>query len=339
MNQRAQLTVQILEKIGAPLMAAVTDIYTRTSPAAGADDVAAQAQRLAELLAKTILTSTQLSARLNLQAAPESNEALSLALAALCADLIAAQYRQTGKVPDEMDIKRAVMALEAVISFGDNFTLGAEPILRLVALEPGVEPADEAQIELQYLNALVPVVNAVADYSFGQQEKKLAQDIAERLITQAAGLRRIFTNEPAESKGAKQAELKILRGLALVYVECHEAEKRRLLTLDDAARAQALQAGGGTLSVAPVWQAFDLRLSMMEHLGASLLSQQGTSQGPAVAPVAPPQAPIFTPPPAAVAVPPAEEPVAPPAQTGPYNPMAFFKPGAKPPPSDEAGEG
>lgn len=357
MNQRATLTIQILEKLGAPALAAIDSVAARQAyrapgaPAAEPLPVTAYAEKTAELLGKSVQAGVSLSKSLDLQGlSGPQGEALNLAVTAVAASLIAGHYRHTEKMPDDNDLRRLLGALEAAISFGDNFAATPENEQRLAAVSMDVQATDEDQIHIQHINAMVPVINAVAAFSFGEPEKKLVQDIAVRLAETAAGLRAALA---PEAQAVKRAELALLRGLALIYVDCHEAEKTRLMALDEAARTQALAA----VSLTPVWAAFDTRVAILHMIGETLSGGHAVAPAAASAPAAvsapaaqaapaaanPSPFASFVKQPAQDAPPPAQPvaaapaPVTPPVQApaaaegGAYNPMSFFKPGTKKP--------
>ena len=310
MNQRAEYLFQILEKIGAPLLAAAEG----TAPSSAAI--------VAELLARSVQTGVELAGIMDIREAGAEGEAIRLALCGLSTPLIAGHYRNTGKVPGENDVKRLVTALSAALTFADNFSPAAENTARLTALEAGVPPADDTQVMIQCLQALTPVVLVVAAYPFGRPEKKLVQDVTERLVQQA-GLMATRLLPGAAPNDLKLAELTLLRAMAPLYCESHQTETRRMLALDDSARNQAAQANGGVLPLDPVWQDFDRQVAMLGVLGQTLLgrfaSRPVQTSSSIVAPAIPPQ-PI------------AVEQISAPA--GVYNPMAFFKPGPTAEPTD-----
>lgn len=314
MTQRADLLLQILERLGAPLMAAVNAV-ARQPANEGAP--AKDAERVAELLARSVQAGMALSETSGLR---NGGDSVRLALTALAARLLGEHYRQTGKVPAEADIKRLTGALEAVLIFSDNFALAADNIARLENLAPGDILADESQVNIQYLGLFVPVVIAVARFPFGQPERKLAQDIAARLIAVAGEARQRAGTFP-DRKAEKRAELQILRALVALYAACHGAETDRLMAMNAEARGQAQ-------SMDAVWRAFDQGVTMLEILAGNIApgADGGTasSGGPAPAAVVPPSP--FTAQPAPP--PPPEQKVAPEEQAG-YNPMSFFKPPGK----------
>jgi hypothetical protein len=329
MTQRSAFVIQVLEKIGAPLMAAVL-----AHDGEKTEDGKKEAERVAALIGKAVQVSIGLANTMELKDT-EQADAIRLAIAAMAGPLIAGHYRQTGKIPGDNDIKRITASLEAVLTFSDSFAPAADNTMRLENIEAGMAPADENQIHIQYMNALVPVVNAVASYSFGRPEEQLAQEVADRLVKRAGTMREKLLNGATDPKETKQAELQLLSALAMVYVECHKRETSRIMVLDDQARAAEAEAAGGTMKMDTVWDAFEKRAVLTEALGAgaspsSRASSAAGSQAPA--PAAPPEQPQAVTP--AAPPPLAEQPAAPaqaaqeqPAeQSGDYNPMSFFKP-------------
>lgn len=316
MSQRSDFLLKILENIGTPLMAAINDNANR-SP----DDATPvkDAERMAELLTRSLQISIALSGSMDMREGAGGGDSVRVALAALAAGLLGGHYKQTGKMPGDNDIKRLTTALEAVLTFSDNFTPAADNIARLENMAPGM--ADENQINIQYINLFVPVVVAATRFPFGQPEKKLVQDVAGRLIDTAAAVRGRLQDGSAEAKGSKQAELQILQALIKLYVSCHNAETDRLMKTGE---------GGG--SIDGVWKAFDTGLAMLEMLSESAVpgeTEAASTGGSWIAPAAatpppPPAAPPAAPPPPAAE----EQKVAPDSGTG-YNPMSFFKSGDK----------
>ncbi len=326
MSQRSDFQVQILEKLGAPLLIAAADVVARQKKD-GQNIEKQEAERVAELLNKAVQASVNLAGSMDLKDSGAQADSVRLALAAVTGQLVAGQYKLTGKMPNDKDIGRLVKALEAVLTFSDNFVPATDNTVRLENIEPGAILSDENQINIQLVNALVPVVNIIASFPFGHPENKLVQEVASKLIAQAATIQKSLLSN-ADGIRAKQAELNILKALAALYVECHQEEINKLMAMDEQARAKAMEVTGGVLPMDPVWQAFEIRAGMIEVIGKSI-AQKGETVVTAgtVTPTPPPQQEQQ---PA-----PQEEPL-PPAKTEPeenegaFNPMGFFKPGAKP---------
>lgn len=327
MSLRAQYLIQILDKIGAPLMEAVTAARKPDSD----DDVQGDAQIIASLLGKVVESSIAMNSALDLNTQDAQDDSLRVAMAALSGPLVAGQYKQNGKIPSEGDLKRIQTALQAVLTFGDNFTPSPEHAARLEKLPASGAPVDAHQINLQYVHAFIPVVNAVGAFSFGLPEQKLVMDISDRLVKRAVEMREALL--PALSDDdQKLAELGILRALSVLYAAGHEGETKRLGALGDAAPEGS--------SMDPVWQGFDTRAAMLESLVKNVLPDgpAGSSAEPApiaaaavaaapieapIAPAAAAQESPVAPPAAAPQAPPPTTPAAEPAQEQPAKPQIF----------------
>ncbi|MBI4031997.1 MAG: hypothetical protein HY370_10010 [Proteobacteria bacterium] len=312
MNQRAYFLLQVLEKIGVPLL----DAAAARNDGGGVKE----AERVAELLGKAVQMSVALSGAVESRDKSGNSDAVRVALASLSSSIIAGYYSQTGKVPGDADMKRLTAALEAVLIFADNFTAAADETARLERLSPDMAVADEGQIGLQYISVFIPLVDAVSRFSFGQPEKKLAQDIASRLAAQAEAMRKNMLPD-LDGGREKRADLIILDGLVRLYVRCHEAEMRRLAGLDEDKRT-------ASLSMDPVWKAFDKEAGMLESLAGSMVPSGGFSSGNGGGVLKSPLPPA--PDKKEAAAPPSPPPVSGGAEGsaeggGNYNPMSFFK--------------
>lgn len=314
MNPRSAYLLQILEKLGAPLLAAAE---------AHKGEGRTEAAVVAELLARAVQSGVSLTTVMDIRETGSDAESIRLALAALSGPLVAGHYAQTGKVPAEADIQRLVTALSAALTFADNFAPAAGNTARLAALEAGIPATDDTQVMIQCLQALTPVVVTIAGYSFGRPEKKMVQDVTERLSRQASSLAAQVVPD-ADASDLKFAELALLRAMVPLYCEAHRAETRRVLALDDTARQQAAQANGGVLPLDPLWTEFDRHLSLLMVLGQSLRARQG--EGSSQRAPQPQAQPVRQPVEIQQNIPQETAQAAPP---GPYNPMAFFKPGAQ----------
>ncbi len=334
MDDRTAFLVQILEKLGAPLMAAVGEVSCRRPENGDEESSPQEAERVAVLLSKSVQVGVSLSDSLDLKDADDSSR---LALTVLAGSLVAGQYKLTGQVPGDQDIKRLVVALEAVLSFADNFVPAADAVAQLKNLEAGDVFFDESQANLQYVGALIPVVNVVAAFSFGQPENKLLQDVAGRLVARAESVRLSLLGDGGSDEGLKRAALQILKGLVVLYVQCHKIEMERLTTLDEKEKTETQE--GSVSSIDRVWGLFEVRAAMLEVLGKStiqgdvgVVESVSESQLESPSELKPVEGAVLS------------EPVSPPQEEGPptpeqssvpdeipqsANPMSFFKPGAK----------
>lgn len=347
-SERTNLQISILEHLAAPLVAAVDEVAARTGALGGDAAEKDGAEKVAALLGRSVQTSIVLADGLKLK--DSDGDAARVALAGLGARLVAAQYQgSNGKVPGDNETKRVGATLDAILSFADNFAAGAEGRVRLEMLDAGAQP-DETQVMLQYVAALIPVINEVAAFSFGRAEKKLVQDVTDRLVNDAADLRRVLLGDSLAPAVARRAELQALRTLAQIYAACHRAETVRLAQMAPADRERIAAAGAG-IPMEPVWDAYGMRLTMIHVLGDNLQRiagggsrapqpvqaapvQQAPAQQTPVQQAPAQQAPVQAGPAGAYVPPDAPGVVS--AAEAKSNPMAFFRPGTK---KAEGGEG
>lgn len=269
------------------------------------------AQAMASLLSESVKISISLSQAMNLKAEDGDADAIRVSLATLAGGLVADSYKQTGRVPGENDVRRISKALESVIVFADNFAPAAEHAQRLKTLDTSPPFIDPVQTNLYSIHALTPAIGAIAEFSFGQAEPRLIQDVADRLGAKAKELLNTLAGG-----GDAMSELVILQALGQIYAGAHRAETRRLKEKGD----------DGNATIDAVWASFDKQVAMLTILlgsasGGAAASSGGGGVKPAV------EAPAQEAP--AAAVPPAAPPPAAPAAAAPPagggNPMSFFK--------------
>ncbi len=323
MNKGATYSLEVLEKIGVPLMESlIAPVKGQESHADMAVQIAQDAQNMASLLARSVATSIDLSTVTEIEELGENSDALRVALAGLAAPLVADLYRANGAVPDEKQTERITSALKSVMSFSKNFTPGIDEISRLGALKASGEVADKYQISVQYMQALTPVVNVVSDAD-------ALGEIAKRLTQCASEIRRNI-HPDANDAEASRVEMGALRALGVIYAACHKE-----ISGDQKA----------------VWEAFNLRSTVLSTLTRSMVlgedsSTDTSSAAGVVTPTAPPVAPIVEPPPvikdikpvedAQPPIPSAENKAAPETPTPPSPPEADTpEPAAEPPPAQK----
>jgi hypothetical protein len=352
MTPNTQYMLQILEKIGSPLMRAVI------AQDSNADDAALQeqAKTMAALLSRTVQVSIGMSQSFDfaktasVTASEEDGDTLRVALAALAGPLVADQYSKMGRLPADQDLQRLTSTLDSVLTFSENFSPNAkDAAARLENIDGSADVSqDPVQRSIHYIGAFLPVIDAVARFSFGQSEKKLVLDVSEKLVKRTMDMRETIFSSVQGEDAQKTAEIKILAALGQVYAACHEAQIAALSAGDDGGAAGA----DPEAALERLWKSFEMRCAMIEavmgglNLGAANAAAGVSPVAPAVAAPAavPVEAPV-TPPPVApddAAVKPApqeaapETPTAPPADAG-VNPMAMFskpKTDAPPPPSE-----
>lgn len=100
----------MLEKLGAPLAVAVSEVAARADQqeAASPRD---EAQKTAALLGKAVQLGTLIAAKANVKGADESAESVRATLTALSGRMVADYYRRTARMPEEGDLKKLRLLL------------------------------------------------------------------------------------------------------------------------------------------------------------------------------------------------------------------------------------
>ncbi len=301
MTNNPTFSVQLLEKIGAPLLASIEKTL------AGGDEEQT-ATIMAQLLALSVQMSTSLYNALDIKEAEDQMDSTRLALAALSAPLIAQSFERQGQAPNEENIKRMCESLEAVLTFGENFTPAPEQKSRLHTIGHDEILFDDSQPMLMTIQAMVPVINAVEEFPFGQGRRKLVQDVAAKLQS--------LTDEMAKKNNTQNGasdrvqELVIFKTLASLYASCHRAETARVSSDNNTDR--------DNVSLAPVWENFETKISMVEALmgfESDAVATPQDTKAPAVEAAAA----------ESEASPQQAEPEKPAASNGGGGPMGFFK--------------
>jgi hypothetical protein len=259
---------------------------------------------MASLLSETVKTSIALSQAMNLKPGDGDGDAIRVALAKLAAGMIADSFAQTGRLPGEAEGQRLSKLLESVIVFSDNFSVSPEHAGRLKMLDSTPPFFDPVQTNIYAMNALLPAIGAIAEFSFGQNETKLAQDVAQRLKQESQAVL-----SQAGLPAGDANELAVLQALSQIYAAAHRSQT---------SIARQNGADVAVPSLDAVWELFARQKEMVLALigGASSGASAAGSSGGGQSPV-PPQAEVLaaTPPPAS----PQQQ------QAGGGSPMSFFK--------------
>jgi hypothetical protein len=294
MDTRTDFLLQLLQKIGAPLVAAAG--LKPHADSAGAEVMAA-------LLSESVRVSISLSQSMNIKPDDGNGDSVRVALASLAAPLLAESYLQSGRVPSEKEGRRIAKALESVIAFADNFAPAAEHAQRLKTLDGTAPFFDPLQTGLYAMHAMVAPIAAISEFSFGQEATRLVQEVFTKLSDRA---KQMGQNLGTQSNA--MGELVLLQALAQIYANAHRAETKKMQITGDS--------GQGMATPASVWESFDRQVAMLDVLMRAMGGMQTESssgQGGGGGGVAPDMSV-------------AEQP-APQVQSQPAggNPMSFFK--------------
>lgn len=320
MKARTEYLVQVIEKIGGPLLDAVTANSAKDD---GVTISKEQAEQVATLLAKTVQLSISLGKLIEIEKTEaDVTDSLRVAMAGLASPIIASQYRHSGKAPSDDDMGKLGNALEAVMTFSDNFSPSPENAERLKTLMSNGSPVDIHQVNVQYIHAFVPVADVITRFPFGQAEKKMVQDAAEKITAKAKAIREDIFGDIEDKDTQRLYELGIVKALADLYTHCHTQEMDKLMAL------QEPDADAQTKALSALWDNFKMRAETLQTLAENIMpkgvkaataSGSGGS-GPAVAAAAtaPTAATTAAPPPAvAPQQPPATETAPPPPPVAP----------------------
>lgn len=118
--------------------------------------------------------------------------------------------------------------------------------------------------------ALVPVIGAVAQYSFGRAEHALLAEVAERLIGTADQVTRALAPSGATPEEWRMLCWNLLRSAGQIYTECHYAEADRLVYMDPTELNTYCAQHDGLIPMVQVWQAFNQRMAMLATLATYL---------------------------------------------------------------------
>lgn len=268
MDTRSTFLLQVLEKLAAPMVAAISEVSVRQSlvpDPAQPGAMRPEAEQVAGLLTKSTQLSIGLSGLVEMKVDEAEADSLRLALTSLASPMMSNIYRLTGRAPNDAEIQRVVDAMGAVASYSESYRAAADATVRMSQIDADFFPSDDSQVTLLYMSALLPVVNSIMAYSFGQPEKKLVQDVTERLVRESKFLRAKMFPDVPEGQMAAKADLALLRMAGLIYSQCHFAEMAKLMATEDQVRQ------GMAPTMTTLWQSFILRMQMLEVLGDALV--------------------------------------------------------------------
>jgi len=247
-----------LRQIGMPLLQVLTE--TPAGGAGGTSGAAAvKAEQFGALVDNTVSLSQALSAQIG--AGDEPVDAwVRWALAGAASHVVASNYRATGQPLPPDDAQRlASIVSELQDKFKAQIPAGDENI-----------PNTVATFRAKMMEALVPVVGAVAQYSFGRAEHALLAEVAERLVRTADQMTRALAAPGSTPEEWRLLCWNVLKSAGQIYTESHYAEADRLLYMNADERAAYFAKHGNVVPMTQVWQAFNQRMAMLATLATYL---------------------------------------------------------------------
>lgn len=258
--KRAELLSVIMHDIGLPVIQGIVEVAEGKSEEKVVEDVT-------ELLKKTIDNAEEIKSLLDLLEDEEKDVSVRLNLATLSCHIIAAYYQKNKRLPTEAELKRSVSSVDLLLTFSENYI----PMERLDGVFPehlrGLSPLSRTVANLVYLKYYVPLIDAVADFSFGKTKTKMIQDVSENLRTKASDLTGVLMGNTVPEHEQKSSELLILSSLIPLYCSCHEKEKERIMSLDEKTRNDE----ESDTQIENIWKIFDKRMEMLTLLAKHIM--------------------------------------------------------------------
>lgn len=182
------------------------------------------------------------------------------ALVGASAQVVGASYKASGRpMTDEEAEQIASVALDLQGKFKSQIPEGQETV-----------PNTIATFRAKMLEAMVPVVGAVAQYSFGRAEHALLAEVAEKLVKTADQVTRALAPTGSSPEEWRLLCWHVLKAAGQVYMESHFAEADRLLYMPTEERAAYFAEHGQIVPMHQVWQAFNQRMAMLATLATYL---------------------------------------------------------------------
>jgi hypothetical protein len=260
-GSRLQAVLAAFRHVGMPLLQSMAE-----TPAAAGDAQAAKIspEQFGQLVDMTVLLSRELTGRLGV--GEESLEpAARWALAGSASQVVAANLRATGHA----------LTPEQAKVFGDIAAQIQEKFRSQIPASGPSLPNTAAVFRAQMMEAMVPVIGAVAQYAFGRAEHALLAEIAEQLVKTADQITRSLAPAGATPEQWRLLCWNILRSAGQIYTECHFAEADRLLYMNPDDRTAYFAKHNNVVPMTQVWQAFRQRMAMLATLAMYLDVPEG----------------------------------------------------------------
>jgi hypothetical protein len=253
---RMQTLLMAFRQLGLPLMQAIGEAQNKQE---GKTPSVLNVEALGPLIESTVMLSQKLAAHAG--ASEDQVDAwVRWALAGASAQVVGASYKAAGHALTEEEAERiASVAIDLQSKFKAQIPAGQENL-----------PNTIATFRAKMLEAMVPVVGAVAQYSFGRSEHALLAEVAERLVKTADQVTRALAPTGASPDEWRLLCWNVLKAAGQVYMEAHFAEADRLLYMPAEERAAYFAEHGQVVPMQQVWQAFNQRMAMLATLATYL---------------------------------------------------------------------
>jgi hypothetical protein len=252
---RMQTLLASFRQVGLPLLQALSE----TPPADGGKSVPLDGKKFGALIDSTVTLSRALAAQLG--ASDDQLDAwVRWALAGSASQVVASNFQATGEAMSSEDAnKLASITIELQNRFKAQIPAGNEPI-----------PNTVATFRAKMMEAMVPVIGAVARYAFGRSEHALLAEVAEKLVKTADQVTRALAPSGCTAEEWRLLCWNVLRAAGQIYAESHYAEADRLLYMNADERNAYYAQHKNVPPMTQVWQAFNQRMAMLATLATYL---------------------------------------------------------------------
>lgn len=257
-SANVQTLLASFRHVGMPLLRALSEAHRDEETGNKVVD-GINAEKFSALIDSTVALSRELA---NMVGAGEGelDAWVRWALVGSASQVVASNYTATGKAMTEDNAKHlAQVAATLQEKFKSQIPSEGETI-----------PNTVGTFRAKTMEAMVPVVGAVAQYSFGRAEHNLLAEVAERLVKVSDQMTRALAPAGATPEQWRLLCWNVLRAAGEIYAESHYAEADRLLYMNPDERTEYFEKHNNTLPMTQVWQAFNQRMAMLATMATYL---------------------------------------------------------------------
>ncbi len=254
-NKQMQTLLASFRQIGLPLLQSLVEV----AGASEKQEVVPKSDDFNALIDSTVLLSQEIAKEVGADEAG-LDASVRWALAGSASQVVGASYHATGEHMKVEEAQRlAKIAAQLQDKFKSQIPEGGESL-----------PNTLAMFRSKMMEAMVPVIGAVAQYSYSRAEHELLAEISERLVKTSDQITRALAPSGATAEQWRMLCWNILRAAGRIYTECHYAEADRLQMMPSEERAAYFAQHGDEVPMTQVWQSFNQRMAMLATLSTYL---------------------------------------------------------------------
>ncbi len=262
----AVVKVETMRALGVPLMNAIIDVRSRSSegkhPARNEED----ARNLSSLVKTSMSLVRHISSRFSVNN-PNKLLAIRIGLTGFVGSIVSDHYKTFAVLPDEEALFELLNKVDVVLSRLDlnKWVQNLEVNDWRAAYHRSDSLFSSGQLEAGGV-----LIQAISKFNFGFENEALLTYIMDELSGRVSRIveRLSFSNEALWQRD--MLELTLVKTLSTLYYECHMEEIARLNSLTEEAQQEYITQYNGSYSLDPIWQAFDMRVHMLQVLADHL---------------------------------------------------------------------